>query len=105
MYRGILNQQELEEVQLNEYRGIAGRIFDAAVFKKMVYMKDTVIINKPEGNPQLKDSSPDALNELANKLNYWAVGAMRLQQFLKQLHKKATTLIESIKKEYHIENE
>ena len=27
---------------------------------------------------QLKDSSPIALNELANRLNYWAAGSQRL---------------------------
>jgi hypothetical protein len=33
-YRNLMLQQELEEVHLNEYRGIAARIFDAAVFNK-----------------------------------------------------------------------
>jgi hypothetical protein len=70
-------------VQLNEYRGIAARIFDAAVFSKMTkgltnerpganyQLKDSTILlsgffERPADNPQLKDSSPIALNELAN---------------------------------------
>ena len=36
---------------------------------------------------QLKDSSPIALNELANRLNYWAAGSRRLLQLLEQLKK------------------
>ena len=102
LYRSILQQQELEEVLLNEYRVMAGRIFDAAVFNKMANLKDTIIIERPEGNPQLKVSSPDILNEFANKLNYWAVGSTRLLQLLEQLKKRAVALIELIKKEYHL---
>ena len=52
---------------------------------------------------QLKDSSPIALNELANRLNYWAAGSQRLLQLLEQLKKMAFELIELIKKEYHLD--
>ena len=102
LYRGILIQQQQEEIQLNEYRLIAARVFDAAVFNKMAKLKDPILIEKPEGNPQLKDSSPVTLNELANKLNYWAVGSLRLLQLLEQLKKMAFELIDSIKNEYHL---
>ena len=119
LYRNIMLQQDLEEVQLNEYRGIAARIFDAAVFSKMTkgltnerpganyQLKDSTILlsgffEKPTNNPQLKDSSPIALNELANTLNYWAAGSQRLLQLLEQLKKMAFELIDLIKKEYHI---
>ena len=119
LYRNIMLQQDLEEVQLNEYRGIAARIFDAAVFSKMTrgltnerpganyQLKDSTILlsgffERPTDNPQLKDSSPIALNELANKLNYWAAGSLRLLQLLEQLKKMAVELIGLIKKEYHL---
>ena len=119
LYRNVMLQQNLEEVQLNEYRGIAARIFDAAVFSKMTkgltnerpganyQLKDSTILlsgffEKPTNNPQLKDNSPIALNELANTLNYWAAGSQRLLQLLEQLKKMAFELIDLIKKEYHI---
>ena len=120
LYRNIMLQQELEEVHLNEYRGLAARIFDAAVFNKMTkglvsgkagdnsQLKDSTItllsifFERPADNPQLKDSSPIALNELANKLNYWAAGSLRLLQLLEQLKKMAFELIDSIKNEYHL---
>ena len=119
LYRNIMLQQDLEEVQLNEYRGIAARIFDAAIFSKMtrgltnerpgenLQLKDSTILlsgffERPTDNPQLKDSSPIALNELANTLNYWAAGSQRLLQLLEQLKKMAFELIDLIKKEYHI---
>jgi hypothetical protein len=120
LYRNIMLQQNLEEVQLNEYRGIAAKIFDAAVFSKMTrgltnerpgtnrQLKDSTILlsmffERPANNPQLKDSSPIALNELANSLNYWAAGSQRLLQLLEQLKKMAFELIDLIKNEYHIE--
>jgi hypothetical protein len=119
LYRNIMLQQDLEEVQLNEYRGLAARIFDAAVFSKMTrgltnerpgenrQLKDSTILlsgffERPTDNPQLKDSSPIALNELANRLNYWAAGSQRLLQLLEQLKKMAFELIDLIKKEYHL---
>ena len=119
LYRNIMLQQDLEEVQLNEYRGIAARIFDAAVFSKMtrgltnerpgenLRLKDSTILlsgffERPTDNPQLKDSSPIALNELANRLNYWAAGSQRLLQLLEQLKKMAFELIDLIKKEYNL---
>jgi len=101
-YRDIQRQQDLEEVQLNEYRIKAGRIFDAAVFSKMTNLEDTILIEKPEGNPQLKDGSPALLNELANSLNYWSVGSARLMHLWQQLNGKAIELITLIKKEYHL---
>ena len=112
LYRNIMLQQELEEVHLNEYRGLAAKIFDAAVFNKMtrelVNGKTggdpllSMFFERPADNPQLKDNSPIALNELANKLNYWAAGSMRLLQLLEQLKKMAFELIDLIKKEYHL---
>ena len=119
LYRNIMLQQDLEEVQLNEYRGIAARIFDAAVFSKMtrgltnerpgenLQLKDSTILlsgffERPTDNPQPKDSSPIALNELANRLNYWAAGSQRLLQLLEQLKKMAFELIDLIKNEYDL---
>ena len=100
LYRDVQRQQDLEEAQLSDYRIMAGRIFDAAVFSKMTNLKDTILIEKPQGNPQLIDNSRMSLNQLANSLNYWAVGSSRLLQLLGQLKKMAFELIDLIKKEY-----
>jgi len=112
LYRNVMLQQELEEVQLSEYRGLAARVFDAAIFNKMtielVNGKTgsnpllSMFFERPAGNPQPKDSSPILLNELANRLNYWAAGSMRLLQLLEQLKKMAFELIDLIKKEYRL---
>lgn len=102
LYREILIQQQLEETHMNEYRAIAGKIFDASVFKSMTNLNDTILIRKPEGKPKLADDSPGLLNEMANKLNYWSVGSSRLLMLLEQLRKMATDLVEMIRKEYRL---
>jgi hypothetical protein len=100
LYTRVLHQQELEETQLSIYRGLAGKIFDAAVFHKMAILNETIAFDRPEGNPQLKDNSPASLNEMGNILNYWVVGSTMNFQFLEELKVKAGSLIELIQKEY-----
>jgi hypothetical protein len=102
LYRDIQRQQDLEEEQLTHYRIMAGSIFDAAVFTRMTNLKSPTVIERPAGNPQLLDGSPDKLNALANSLNYWTVGSSRLRHLLEQLREKAEELIGLIKKEYHL---
>lgn len=102
LYREILIQQQLEETHMNEYRTIAGKIFNASVFRGMTTLKDTILIARPDGNPRLADNSPGLLNEMANKLNYWSVGSSRLLMLLEQLRTMAADLVEQIKKEYHL---
>jgi len=102
LYRTVLRQQDLEELQLGEYRQIAGKIFDAAVFQDMTLLKDTIAFERPDGNPKLKVDSPGLLNEISNKLNYWAVGSTFLLQMLEQLKQKAADLIELIQKQYNL---
>jgi hypothetical protein len=103
LYTRVLHQQELEETQLSVYRGLAGKIFDAAVFQKMTILKDTIAFIRPKGNPRLNDNSPALLNEMGNILNYWVVGSTMNYQFLEELKVKAGSLIELIQKEFHLE--
>ncbi|HEU5168271.1 MAG TPA: hypothetical protein VFU29_22150 [Chitinophagaceae bacterium] len=111
LYRSIGIQQQLEDVELNEYRIIARKIFDAAIFYEMKRSSTRMvgnnpnlnsILEKPPGNPQLKDSSPASLNELGNTLNYWAVGSLRHFDLLEVLKKRAVELIDLIRNEYHL---
>jgi hypothetical protein len=108
LYRTISNQQGLEETQLEDYRVLAAKVFDGAVFKKMAIFKEArdatgiFITEKPSGNPPLKDSSPAMLNDVVNKLNYWRAGSNFINHLLNQMKEKATSLIESIQKEYHL---
>jgi hypothetical protein len=108
LYRTISNQQGLEESQLEDYRVLAAKVFDGAVFKKMAIFKQAqdasgiFITERPSGNPPLKDSSPAMLNDVVNKLNYWRAGSNFINYLLNQMKEKAISLIESIQKEYHL---
>jgi hypothetical protein len=102
LYREIISQQQYVELQINEYRELAGKIFDVAVFRNMPTSYDNILIEKPAGSPQLADQSPGLLNEMANKLTYWSLGSSTLNILLVKLHKSAVELIELIKKEYHL---
>ena len=120
LYRRTIIQQELEELLLNEYRLLARRVFDAAVFNQMMkptiversasgrLLKDssfallTPLLERPAGNPQLKDDSETLLNELANQLNYWAATSDRLLEHLEQMKEMAADLIEIITKKYKL---
>ena len=102
LYREIISQQQYVELQINQYREIAGKIFDAAVFRNMPAFNDSILIEEPSGNPQLADASPGLLNEMANKLNYWSLGSSRLNTLLDQLRSRASDLLVLINKEYRL---
>ena len=98
--RGIATAQELEEVELRDYKEIAARIFDARVFEKM--MDEKGAIHTPEGNPRLFGTSSIDINNLLNKLHYAKRSKITTANSLGRLLKKANNLIAMIKKEYHI---
>ena len=109
LYRTIQNQQQLEETQLEEYRNLAAKVFDGAEFKKLAVFKKAkdakgiFITERPRDNLQLKDSSAALLNDVVNKLNYWRAGSNYISHLLNQLKEKASMLIASVEKEYHLE--
>ena len=98
VYRNYIRQLEVEMVLVEQYRNTAAGIFNAAYFQRVVTYG---FANRPEGNPQLFDSSPAGVNELSNKINYLMGGQYRLTQLLDGLSEKAKELMELIKKEYH----
>lgn len=99
-YRAYLRQHETEMELVTAYRDVAAKVFDAAVFQTI---STVVIAKRPEGNPQLFDQSPAAINELSNRLNYLAGSQYRLVQLLDALNAKATELLALIRKEYGLE--
>ncbi|MFN8305768.1 MAG: hypothetical protein U0T79_03250 [Ferruginibacter sp.] len=99
-YRSYLFQFELEQQLVNEYREIAARVFDAAVFQTIA---SNTLNFRPPGNPQLADDSRAMINELCNRLNYLMGSQFRLTQLLDELNEKATEVINLIEKEYHPE--
>ena len=98
IYRNYIRQLEVEMDLVEQYRNTAARIFNAAYLQRVLTYD---FANRPEGNPQLFDSSPAGVNELANKINYLMGGQYRLTQLLDGLSEKAKELMELIIKEYH----
>jgi hypothetical protein len=103
LYRHVLHLRDLEEQQINEYRLQAGDIFNAGIFRKIANLEDTVLFHRPEGNPQLKNDSPELLNQMVNKLNYWVAGSSFLLNMLKQQKQRAAELIILINKAYYLD--
>ena len=108
LYRTILNQQGLEETQLEDYRNLASKVFDGAVFKKMSVFKKAndatgiFITERPSDNPPLRNTSQELLNDVVNKLNYWRAGSNYINFLLSEMKEKATLLIESIQEDYQL---
>src|SRR5688572_2861766 len=98
-YRNYLRQLEIESELVSDYRTSAVRIFDASKFKTVIDGKNTP---RPEGNPQLLDTSLTSINELSNKLNYMMAAQFRLNNLLDGLSEKAVELSGLIKKEYRL---
>lgn len=98
-YRSYLRQLDVESELVTDYRTNAARIFDGGIFQ---LLSVTNVAYKPEGNPQLFDSSPAAINELINKVNYLMGSQYRLTQLLDEMSGKATELLALIKKEYRV---
>jgi hypothetical protein len=98
-YRNYLRQLEVEMALVEEYRNTAARIFDGVVFQNLTNQN---IVYRPNGNPQLFDSSPASINEFINKLNYLQGGQNRLTELLDGLTIQAMELLTLIKKDYRI---
>jgi len=78
-----------------------GKVFDGAVFQQMVDLKD-FSINPPSGNPALITEDKTILNELSVRIHYVLSILLYSQNFINDLEKEASQLIEVLKKEYDL---
>jgi hypothetical protein len=90
----LLRLQSLIEIQ--------GKIFDGAVFQEMINIKN-FDINQPGGNPALITTDKQTLNELSVRIHYVLSILLYSQNFITGLEDEASQLIETLKKEYHLE--
>jgi hypothetical protein len=97
--RGYLRQLEVETELVTDYRNLAGKVFNAAVFQ---IVSSSNLTYRPPGNPALFDDSPATINELANRLNYLMGSQSRLNELLDELNEKAKELKNLINQQYHI---
>ena len=96
----VNSDQTLLRLQsLIEYQG---KVFDGAVFQEMINTK-SFDINQPTGNPALITEDKKVLNELSVRIHYVLSILLYSRNFIAALKTEASQLIESLKKEYHLE--
>jgi hypothetical protein len=124
--KGIIKYQKIIDVyntiiKLDEQEGqmsypLLGDLFDASVFNTMLktgsarFSIDTAAlaiadIEKPTGNPQLRNHDADKINLLIFYLHERKGSFIGEMSMLQEQKKSATSLIQIINKEYHLENE
>jgi len=95
----INTDQTLLRLQsLIEYEG---KVFDGTVFQQMINIKNFEI-NQPGGDPALITEDKQTLNELSVRIHYVLSILLYSQNFITELEKEASQLIETLKKEYHL---
>ena len=97
--RQIENQNERITDRMNQYFLTVHKVFDAAIFLQI--SKDKKM---PEGpSVQLLTNDPSAINELLTRVQYLYATFLFTQNLGTARYKTAESLIELIKKEYHLE--
>jgi hypothetical protein len=89
-------------LRLQSLIDIQGKVFDGAVFQQMISIKKFEI-NQPEGYPALITEDKQTLNELSVRIHYVLSIILYSQTFITALETEASQLIETLKKEYHLE--
>ena len=83
-----------------EYRQLARTIFDGKVWFSMF---NNGTFERPKTNPPLFKSDPASINTLISETQYFKKADDQQVERITELINLATTLIELIKKEYHLE--
>jgi hypothetical protein len=103
LIRDLQRLQDLEESQLVEYHSEMSKIFSAMVFNKMLGSKQTMQINKLNTNPKLISEDNQSVNDLNMKIVITKGNRLSQMEALNELKQSAETLIDLIKKEYHLQ--
>src|SRR5436190_2836193 len=99
-YQWYKTGQELENVQIDQYRSSMMQIFDVQVFNSMVKSYPEIIM--PEGNPSLLSTNPSLINEFLMRAHFCKRNKLANRVGLINLNGKVTRLITQIKNEYHL---
>jgi len=101
LYSLFIQNQQLEELQLIDYRSVLVKLFDARILEPMT--KDNLVFHLPEGNPPLFNKDKALLNELMVRVHFIKRNITNNYNYLKLLNQKGTRIIELIKEKYHLE--
>jgi hypothetical protein len=101
-YRKIAELKMVENYDAEEqagYKDRAVKIFDPVVFKNM---SASLIIQRLKNNPELLTTDHVLLTEFAGKVQYLNGSRIRQLNMKADIRKSALSLIELLKKEYHL---
>jgi len=101
LYQKFKFDQELEDIQLRDYRSAMIRIFEVRVFNTMIKNNPDIIM--PADNPALFNNDRTNLNEFLMRAHLVRRNKLINIRYLSELNDKATRLIAQIKNEYNLE--
>lgn len=93
--------ESVNEAEFNEYKKVAAKIFDPAVFIKMEGNNGTIV--RISNNPSLRTTDPELLQELSIFSVYMNGTKKGILGADEELKIAAADLIEYLQKEYHLE--
>ena len=93
---GQMQFQNRHDLYLATYK-----LFDAAVFHKMIHSEDMDNLNCDD-NPRLLSNDPVIINEICARYHYMYLTRRVLNDWEGNLLAKADSLINEIQKEYHL---
>lgn len=99
--RNFLYLEQRENIFVDNCLQIANKIFDGLVYDKMI--KENLEITKPVFNPPLLKTVPIFLDEFNGSLHTVKTTNISIRQRIEQVIKDAVSLLNTLKKEYHIE--
>jgi hypothetical protein len=100
--RFLLQQAELEETQIEDYRFIAARIFNALIYEKMLD-EDNNVSRLKEGNPPLLAFTQEDLHTWNYRL--FSIKALNkaIRRDARLFMRQAVNLLEILRDEYHLD--
>ena len=97
--RRIQYFEEREADTRNNYRAIAGSLFDASVVHSMI---DGIGLQRPRGTPKFFTEDPVIINQLCMQAYYLRTSNQVILFYLELFKQNAIDLINFFKKEYHL---
>jgi hypothetical protein len=98
----IRNNEEFGIQILNEYRAIAGSVFDASVFQSMIDERQISRIKKPQGNPKLLTEDAETINRICTQAHFYRRENYIIITNQLNLINEAIRLMAFLKREYHL---
>jgi hypothetical protein len=98
----IRNNEEFGIQILNEYRAIAGSVFDASVFQSMIDERQISRIKRPQGNPKLLTEDVETINRICTQAHFYRRENYIIIINQSNLINEAIRLTAFLKNKYHL---